>query len=265
MEEKLNTKSNEAEIFEQEFPAEEVFEMLVGYKDEEGNFHKEFEITEMTGADEEAIARAEIKSNGAKIIRTVLERCCTRIGKFTRSSVGPAKWREMIQSLLVGDQDFIMLKIREKSIGSELSGNHNCPKCNASLVTTIDIDELEIIPFKGQFEIEFELPRGYRDRNGVTHKFGKLRLPNGLDRELLDPVARKNIGEANTLLLTRCIVDLDGLKVTNDMIRNLSLKDREYLYTLLKDNTFGIKFEVDITCDSCGTEFTASLNMANFL
>ena len=61
-------------------------------------------------------------------------------------------------------QDYIMLKIREVTIGKEIEVTHKCGNCKRELVTALDIDELEITPFKGDWEIDFELPRGYVDK-----------------------------------------------------------------------------------------------------
>jgi predicted nucleic acid-binding Zn ribbon protein len=166
---------------------------------------------------------------------------------------------------ICGDQDIIMMKIREQSVDEEIEADYVCPDCKAKLKVLVKIDELENIPFKGEYEIDFELPKGYKDKNDVVYRNGKLHIPTGLDREILDPVARKNFGEANTLMLTRCITDFSGLRVTNDLVRSLSTKDRSYLFQLLKDNMFGINLDTDVTCNSCGTEFKASLNMENFI
>ena len=78
---------------------------LRGYKDNEGIMHTEFEYREMTGLDEEAIAKPKIKNNGALITRTILERCIERIGTIKKEDVKPKEWTEIIQSLAIGDQD----------------------------------------------------------------------------------------------------------------------------------------------------------------
>ena len=89
----------------------EVSNFLKGYKDENGIVHTEFEYREMDGTDEEAIAKPKIKSSGALITRTLLERCLVRIGAIEKSTVKPSEWTNIIQSLAIGDQDFAMLKI----------------------------------------------------------------------------------------------------------------------------------------------------------
>ena len=243
---------------------EEVFELLAGYVDEEGTVHKEFAIKEITGVEEEAISKPGIRENGGKVVRTILERCITRIGTLT-PKVGQSAWRDIIQSLSVSDQDYALLKIRELTLGSEIEMEHKCPHCKADLRTVVEIHELEIKPFGGEKELDFELPRGYRDKQGTIHRHGKIRFPNGFDREVLDTVARKNIGTANTMLLTRCIVELGDVKIHDNIIRELSIRDREYLLNVIKDNSYGVKLETDITCSSCGEEFRTTLNMVNFL
>ena len=95
----------------------ETFDFVRGYTDESGTTHKDFELREMNGSDEEAISKPEIKSNGAKIGRTLLERCCLRIGTIYKSEVKSQEWREIIQSLAVGDQDIMLLRLREISLG----------------------------------------------------------------------------------------------------------------------------------------------------
>lgn len=245
----------------------ETYDLLKGYLDKDGVLHTEFEVREMTGADEEAISKPDIKNNGGKVVRTIIERCCMRIGTYHQSEVKSNKWREMIQELSVGDQDLILLKIREMSLGSEIESRYKCPNpsCKEDIITTVEIDELEIKPFNGTHEIEFELPRGFKDREGNILRKGKLRHPNGLDREVLDAIMRKNVGQANTLMLSRCIVELEGIKVYDELVRNLSVKDRNYLMKLIEENQFGVDLGVDVECPTCYHSFRASLNATNFL
>lgn len=254
-------KTNIVEIKDYEA---ETFEFLAGYVDNDGVTHKQFTIKEITGEEEEAIAKSGVKENGGKVVRTLLERCITSIGTLT-PKIGQTKWREVIQGLSVADQDFALLKIRQETLGSEIEMSHKCPFCKTELTSVVDIDELEMIQFGGSYEIDFELPKGYKDKDGTVHKLGKIRYPNGFDREILDTLARNNIGTANTMLLTRCIVELGTLKVHDGIVRALSIKDREYLLNLLKENMYGVNLETDIVCTSCGEGFRTTLNMVNFL
>ena len=48
-----------------------VYTMLAGYKDSDGVTHKEFTLREITGKDEEAIHKSDVKNNGSKIVSTL--------------------------------------------------------------------------------------------------------------------------------------------------------------------------------------------------
>lgn len=247
-------------------PIAEVYKMLCGYHDKTtGITHTDFEIEEMNGETEEAISNPNIRANGSKVVSTVLEKCVTRIGSILRSSVSRTDWKNIISDLYVGDQDYMMLKIRETSVGNEIEANHKCPNCEADLKTFVKTSELNIKPFGGITQIPFELPKGYRDSKGVVYKKGHIRLVKGFDREILDPLARKNLGLSNTILLTR-VVTIDGVQGQTDAVfRSLSLKDREYLLNLLADNMFGVELETEVSCTSCGTIFKGSMNQSNFM
>lgn len=249
------------------YDEDEVYELLAGYKDSDGVTHKQFTLREMTGKDEEAIHKSNIKSNGSRVASTLLSRCVTSIGSLTPKSVGKQKWDEIIKNLYTGDQDYMLLQLRKLSIGDEIELNHVCPNrgCKAKLNTVLEIDELEIVPFMGEREIAFELPRGYKDKKGEIHYTGVMRLPSGLDREILTPVAKSNLARAETVMLTRVCKFDSGLPVDEDVMSSLSIRDREYLQNLLKEHHFGVKLEMEVTCDSCGEVFTGTFNSSNFI
>ena len=265
----------EEEVEREEYPVSRIsvnedgvsdeFEMPAGYLDSDGILHKTFTIREMTGRDEEAISKSDLRQNGAKLITVLLERCVMSIGTLVKKEVGEIKWKEIIKSLYVGDQDYIVLKIRELSMGGEIEVTHICPNCKASMETLLDVSELEVEPFKGERLIQFELPKGYRDKKGNVHTTGTMKLPTGYDREVLTPIAKKNVAQASTLMLTRLCKFDDGISVTEDVMRDLTVRDREYLQKLLQENLFGVNLEVDVTCVDCGEEFKGNLNSINFI
>ena len=84
------------------FDEEKVYDLLAGYVDKDGVCHKTFTIREMTGADEEYVNRADIKSNGAKITTALLSRCVQSVGTLTRKSVGnPKDWEDIFKKMFV--------------------------------------------------------------------------------------------------------------------------------------------------------------------
>lgn len=248
--------------------SETVYEMLAGYKDDDGVIHKDFTLREITGRDEEAINNPSVKANGSKVISTLLSRCVTRIGTLTPKSVGGRdKWEKIIKSLYTGDQDYMMIQLRKMSIGNEVEVDHVCPnrECKAKLHTVLSIDELEVIPFNGERVISFCLPKGYKDKKSVIHKEGTMRLPTGLDREILTPLAKTNLAKATTTMLTRLCKFNDGIYIDDDVMGGLTVRDREYLQKLLQEHIFGVNLQTDVTCDRCGETFKGSLNASNFI
>lgn len=260
----IRTLSDEVEVAEDGYVHDE--ELLAGYLDPEtGQRHKTFTYREMTGKDEEAINKAEVRANGGKMVNVLIERCVKAIGTLTKKELGTKKWSDLIRSLYGGDLDYMALKIRELSKGKEVEFTHKCPHCNTKLTTYVNTDEFEVTPFSGADTIDFELPRGYRDKKGVIHKTGTIRMLNGLDREIVFPQFRKNSAVATTLLLTRLIKFDDGAVVTNDMVSDMSVRDREYLEKIIKESTFGVNTSIELTCDNCGAEISGEAGASNFL
>ena len=199
----------------------------------------------------------------------MLERCLTRIGEITPRSIGADAWRKAIESLSVPDQDFAMMKIRKVSLGDEIETSSVCPHCGEKVKTFFNIDELEILPYMGDDTQEriIPLPRGYVDNKGVSHNEVVMRLPNGLDREIALPIARTNESKALTLLLTRICKFTDGYPITEGILRDMKLRDRQELEKQNREFVkFGYQYTINVECPACEGEFETVLNgLKNFL
>lgn len=270
LEEALNEiEEEEAPRFNDEVEIEEDgyvhgVKLLAGYVDEEGILHDTFTYREMTGKDEEALNKADVRSNGAKIVNILVTRCVSEIGSLKKKDFG-SRWGEVVRKLLGGDLDYMALKIRELSMGKEVEFQHKCPECGTKLTTIVSTDEFEILPFMGQYEVEFTLDRGYRDNKGETHKNGVLRLPNGADREIVVPLFRKNVSTATSMMLARLIRFNDGAYVSQALVAEMSLRDRDILEKIMKENVFGVDNSIELVCDSCGASISGELGQSNFL
>lgn len=214
-----------------------------------------FSYREMDGRDEEAINKADVRSNGAKFALTLVERCVFELGGISKREVGLQEWKNIIRKALSGDLTYMLMKIRQLSLGDEVEIGSKCPRCQTKLHSITSVSEMEedIIPFGGLYEIPFELPsKGYQDTRGNYHKTGILRIPNGDDIETLIPSMAKNTASGITMLLTRCLEFDDGSKPMRDRVAMMGMRDRQYLEKLIRDNTFGFKESVEITCVNCG-------------
>lgn len=238
--------------------------LLAGYTDKNGVHHDTFTYREMNGKDEEAISKAEVRQNGAKMVNVLVERCVVAIGTLTKKECG-AEWGKIVREMLGGDLDYMAFKIRELSKGKEVEFTHKCPNCGTKLTTIVNTDEFEIKPFMGSYAVEFSLPRGYRDAKGELHKEGMMRIPNGFDREIVTPLFKKNVSTATTMLLTRLISFNDGAFISQSLVNEMSLRDRDILEKIIKENAFGIDTTVEITCSTCGADISGEAGQSNFL
>ena len=239
--------------------------MLAGYVDKDGVLHTTFTYREMNGKDEEAISKADVRQNGAKMVNVLVERCVVAIGTLTKKECG-ARWGTIVRELLGGDLDYMAFKIRELSKGKEVEFTHKCPNCGTKLTTIVSTDEFNIKPYMGQSVIDFTLARGYKDGKKEIHKEGVIRLPNGFDREIVTPLFKKNVSTAMTMMLTRLISFNDGALVTQNLVNEMTLRDRDILEKIIKENTFGVDTTLDnLICSNCGQDISGEVGQSNFL
>lgn len=261
--ENYRTLNDEVEIGEDGLVHDEP--LLAGYVDSNGVLHTTFTYREMNGKDEEAISKADVRQNGAKMVNVLVERCVVAVGTLTKKECG-ARWGTIIREMLGGDLDYMAFKIRELSKGKDVEFTHKCPSCGTKLTTVVSTDEFNIKPYMGQSAIDFTLVRGYKDGKKEIHKEGVIRLPNGFDREIVTPLFKKNVSTAMTMMLTRLIAFNDGALVTQNLVNEMSLRDREILEKIIKENTFGIDTVLDgISCSSCGMDISGEVGQSNFL
>lgn len=243
-----------------------VVTLVAGYKDSQGVIHSEAEIREMNGVDEEDIQKSDVRSNIGRIVTRLLANCVVRIGSLEKSQFKAAAWEKIMQELYLGDRDLLMMEIRKFTYGGELEVPFQCPHCKAQGKHIMEWDEVEIKPVSGDpASVPFELKKGAFNDDGERVNEGTLRMPIGQDQELLDGVARKNLGQANTALITRCVTSLGDIKLSAPVFKNLSVADREAIVTTISENNFGPDFKQEIECPTCGEKFDTGVHPVNFL
>lgn len=204
------------------------------------------EIRELNGADEEAISRL---TDSGKALLAILDRAVVKIGDKDAT-------KEMLDALLAGDREVLLLAIRKATFGKEIQMGPNCPECGEEQVFTIDLDtDVEIKQLKDQ------------DRSfTVDCKVGKvdISLPTGEAQRDLINSTNKNVAELDSILLKHCITGINGLPVMGiQQIRELSIKDRRALLKAIADRNPGPKLtEVTKTCSACGQEVSLPLSLA---
>lgn len=109
----------------------------------------------------------------------------------------------------------------------------------------------------GRWESEFELPIGYTDDAGNTHRTAVLRKMTGKEEAILaDRRNQRNGGKLVTELLHSCLVRLGDMpKNGPGTVDGMYSADRNYLLLKLRSITFGSKLQARYTCSSCNETF----------
>jgi len=224
-----------------------VFDLPCGYLDPEGVLHREVQVREITGYEEDMMSSKSVpdyKKGGLLIAG-----CLQRVGTIT----DPRIIAEIPSKLLVGDRTFLVFAIRRATYGDSYPFRDECPKCSYNGIFSLDLGELEIKtapdPTKRLFELD--LP------SGLKVKFHPL---TGAEEETLFKSRGKE--EAISLsMLARLDVMGDKAPTLRD-VQGLVGRDRAALREAFDAVEGGINTSLEMQCPSCSEEFDRELDVA---
>jgi len=102
-----------------------------------------------------------------------------------------------------------------------------------------------------------QLPGGYIDGTGTLHRKVELVSLTGRDEECLSDHSHHVSASLVTRLLSRCCHKIGTISpVTEDIVRQLLVADRQYLLLKLREMTFGDQVQATIVCPwpTCGNQ-----------
>ncbi len=110
-----------------------------GYWDEAGRLHREFELSALTGHEEELLAQAG-PAQSATLVTELISRCLRRLGEI--SPVPP----EVSRRLLVGDRQYLLLQVRRATFGNLVHADLLCPwpDCGAQVSIDFPISDVPV-------------------------------------------------------------------------------------------------------------------------
>ena len=111
-------------------------------------------------------------------------------------------------------------------------------------------------------EFDFELPRGYVDRDGVVHRHGTMRLATARDEllPLYDERVQENPAFTTVVLLGRVITRLGTVPVINaQVVENMFASDVAFLQDFYRRINAEGHTRAAVTCPSCSHRFTIDL------
>lgn len=219
----------------------------------EGGRVVEAEVRELTGADEEALSKSDGGTNFGRFIQITLQRGTLRIGDWEPPD------RSLLDSLLLGDRDTLLLAIRKATYGNEMPHTARCLACGEVLDIVLDLNT--DIPMK-----ELENPENRRFTVPLRRGVAVVRLPTGADQNVVLNMKGKTVPEMNTELLSRCVIEINGEPVASrpEPVRALGMADRQTLLTFFTDTQPGPKYEgVKVPCASCERDVPLNIDLAD--
>ena len=229
-----------------QLPPDPTLELPGGLLDPFNGLITTAQVRELTGADEEAVAKVNDIGKG---LLTILERAVVKIGDETPD-------KDMLDALLSGDREAILLKIRMMTFGSEIKvGPLACSNCGDVQVFDIDLDK----------DVPIKKLEGDR-RFTVSCKVGNvdLTLPTGSLQKEIVASSNKTSAELDTIILKNCIVSINNKPLLNtETVRALGLADRRLLLNEISLRNPGPQLrEITKTCSACGQEVPLPLTLA---
>ncbi len=202
----------------------------------------EVELREMTGAEEELLTNARLIRSG-DAINHLLRNCIVRLGDATEVT------DKDVLDLLSGDRLFILVKLREISLGNEVDLELSCANssCRETNLLAVDLSEVKATKYGTDREFVFELPASKRK----VH-FAHL---DGNKEKRLAALKEPTISSA---MLIR-ILDVDGKPPTKKLLSEMSLRDRTALRKAMQKVDAGPDTAVALDCEACGSPIRTRL------
>ena len=235
-------------------PGDTTVRLPGGYVDEKGQRYLTAEVRELTGEDEEALARAAAGGNPSRYAQVLLERGTVQVGPYPSTPV-------LISNLLAGDRDMLMLGIRCATYGTNIDVDVKCPVCGVEAhIQVLAKEDITVKPLE-------DVGPEYHIDLRAAHS-AQVRLVLGSDINSLGDAEEATLAEQNTLLLSRCILSIDGIALKPgtalQRVKQLGMGDRRTILAFLNANQPGPNFEdVKYACTACGKEMTLALGIGD--
>jgi hypothetical protein len=247
-----------------ENPEQGIFILLGGYVAGDGAVHREVELAPLTGNEEAFLASVPTSACAASVVTGLLSRCVKRMGSLER--INPS----LIRDLLVGDRDYLILRLREMTFGSKVGAILHCPdsRCGKPTDIAFSLDDLHFDP-KPVSSRFFTLPLS----SDATHQEGEprddyqveFRLPIGADQEAVAPIVGVSETQAINQLLARCVARIgEFTEVDEPLIASLSIATRRRVEAEMERRAPHVAIELELTCPECQLAYMAPFDFTAF-
>jgi hypothetical protein len=196
------------------------------------------ELRPLTGREEEWLTQHAGMAS-AHLATKLLSACFVRLEE---EPVNP----EIIDKLLVGDRDYLILQLRRMTLGDRFAAVFSCPACKRAMDVEFLAQDISIEP-------RLQNTVAYTWASDDAQRVVRYRLPNGADQEA---VADLRAGDAVEALLARCLIDDDGTPLSNE--------ERVAVIAEMDARAPQIDLELELNCPECGHSFTTPFDCTSF-
>lgn len=235
-----------------------MWKLPAGLIDKEGQVHREVEVREMTGHDEELLLGSKGK-NFARVTTKLLAACVTRVGALKPSE-------DDLRAMLVGDRNYLLLAVRIASLGPEIEFSIHCPSCKAKNNVIQDLQELPIRELADPTEttVTVKLPSPVATPDGHEATSAECKFLTGKDQEELSQFGDDAAGLINATLVKTIMKVGSWDKVTTEFVKGMTKRCRDSIMLKMKDMTPGVDMNVEVECGACGVKFETPVGMEGF-
>jgi hypothetical protein len=243
---------------------EGVFALPGGYLGADGALHTEARLAPLNGYDEEFLSLMPADVCSAAAVTALLGRCLRRVGSVEAAGEGVAR------GLLVGDREYLVLKLREMTFGAKVAAVLNCRACRAPMDVTFSLGEVgvERRPVRSRFfRAELSPAAAFRDRDGVERREVEFRLPTGADQEEAAAAYAEDERAGLERLLARLVRPAgggDGGEAGEAFAARLSDAARAEIEGHMARVAPAVELELDGVCPECGEPFETAFDLTAF-
>jgi len=228
-------------------PLDNVVTLPGGYINAAGEVITTAEVRELNGKDEEAIARS---ATTGKALLSILNRGTVKIGNEKADEA-------ILDRLLSGDRDTLLLGILKATFGNEAELPAYCDTCEDFKTVTVDLNA----------DIKVKVMSDpINDRvftvMGKTQEY-TVQMPTGVAQKELMANSDKTNAELNTILLENTVVKIGNSPVlTKLQIHNMGIADRRTVIDEINKRVVGPQFDaLTVTCPDCESEVKVPISL----
>ena len=244
-----------------EEPNQGVFVLPGGYVDDDGALHTEVELRPLAGHDEEFVAETQIGNRAASVITGLLSRCLKRIG--TIEEVTPT----LVRALLVGDRDYLLLRLRAISYGPKVAAALRCPACDAQMDLIFSLNEIPVERKAIQsrvFAVKLSSDTAPDNEEESERQLVEFRLPTGADQEDLAAVFEANEAQALKLVLARCVKRVGRISGDADLVAKLPASMWREIEVEIERHSPQVSIVLEGICPECQLPFESPFDSTAF-